>query len=50
MLLAAWTALLVVVIWLGQQGAWVGTVLGVIVLAFLSYLLWRSLQENRRGP
>ena len=50
MLLAAWTALLVVVIWLGQQGAWVGTVLGVIVLAFLSYLLWRSWQENRRGP
>lgn len=50
LLAVAWAALLVVVVWLGQRGAWLGAVLGLVVLAFASYLLWRSFREDRRGP
>jgi Na+-driven multidrug efflux pump len=49
-LAVAWAALLGLVVWLGQRGAWVGTILGAVVLAFVGYLIWRSLQESRHGP
>ena len=47
-LAVSWLGVLAVVVWLSLRGAWVGAVLALVVLAFISLLVWRSVRTRRR--